>query len=1129
MGRIPSPLLLLLCALCGCSAGGRRLVAEQGRLDLSSVDFGRDEVVHLDGQWEFFWSRLLAPGDLERAAGRTGYFALPGFWNGHTVDGRALGGDGYATFRLRVRLPSGGPALALRIEDQSTAYRLWVNGVEVLANGVVGTDPAAVTPYYRIGTAALPGGAPGLDCVLQVSNFHSGQGGPYRKIALGTPAAIERLHVHRLAIDLLLFGALGVIGLLHLVFFVLRPRDRSPLYFAGFCLCWSVGTAFGGTGGRFATLLFPEIFWYWLCRTDILLWFLSVPLLIMFFRSLYPEEIPVRFLRFVQATTAPCFLYVLSAPSRSIDLAVVPFQIFSLAVALAACGLLARAVRRRRMAAVLILSGHAVFVATVVNDILFMNLIIYSVYLISAGIVVMIACQSIALSQRFARSFASVEALSTELAEKNVALSRVDNLKDQFLANTSHELRTPLNGIIGIADSLLAGVTGQLPDETRHNLAMIAASGRRLGALINDILDSSRLRNRDIRLRREPVDLHALAETVLAVMQPLAQGKPIALYNEIPGDTPPALGDEDRLQQVLYNLVGNAIKFTDRGIIRIAARPVDGRIELAISDTGIGIPEDRREAVFQPFEQADASDARAHGGAGLGLSITRQLVELHGGAIDVQSAPGAGSTFRVTLPAAPSQAEGTPRPSAVASTIPALRPAAPVAAVSPTAELPGIEAPATILAVDDDPVNLQVVSNFLAHHNVSVRTAASGQEALAIVESGPPPDLVLLDVMMPRLTGYEVCRRLRQSYSSSVLPVILLTAKTGSQDLVLGFAEGANDYLTKPFSRDELVARVVSQLRLKRSYLTLRENLSLRRELEERKASERELRVVQRRLSTILDSIDEALLAVNESEEIAFCNRPCEALLGYGAEALLGRPLGELLRESAAEISPVKRCLDGASNQELGLVTLARSDGTDCRVRVYLSRFEVEDEPVCLLIIRDLAQSQNGPAARGVPQGLAVVEAIDRNRAQLRSIQGSLNGLLPLVEQGHPGFLEELKTIDEALESVGQTLLQGDTHASRRHLGVEVMTCALDYWTQCTGLTKVDLANQSKQWRTYTNRDGWERTQTLDRYLDIETFPLRPTWAKIMKTAEFVLATGTGDSVLRSRLEILLARLRVSR
>jgi two-component system sensor histidine kinase ChiS len=143
----------------------------------------------------------------------------------------------------------------------------------------------------------------------------------------------------------------------------------------------------------------------------------------------------------------------------------------------------------------------------------------------------MIACQSIALSQRFARSFASVEALSTELAEKNVALSRVDNLKDQFLANTSHELRTPLNGIIGIADSLLAGVTGQLPDETRHNLAMIAASGRHLGALINDILDSSRLRNRDIRLRREPVDLHALAETVLAVMQPLAQGKPIALTN----------------------------------------------------------------------------------------------------------------------------------------------------------------------------------------------------------------------------------------------------------------------------------------------------------------------------------------------------------------------------------------------------------------------------------------------------------------------------------------------------------------------------------------------------------------------------------------------------------------------
>jgi two-component system sensor histidine kinase ChiS len=357
----------------------------------------------------------------------------------------------------------------------------------------------------------------------------------------------------------------------------------------------------------------------------------------------------------------------------------------------------------------------------------------------------------------------------------------------------------------------------------------------------------------------------------------------------------------------------------------------------------------------------------------------------------------------------------------------------------------------------------------------------------------------------------------------------MLTAKSGSQDLVEGFAQGANDYLAKPFTRDELLARVVSQLRLKRSYVTLRENLSLRQELEERKASERELRLVQRRLSTILDSIDEAVLAVNEAEEIAFCNRPCEVLLGHRAEELLGRPFHELLRDPAAVAGALRRGLDGEVSPELGLFTLARSDGTDCRVQGYLTHFEVDDEPVCLLILRELAPTQDAAAGRSVQQSLAAVERIGQSRARLHSIQRSFDGVLPLVEQGHPGFLRELETIDEALESIGRDLLQGEPPTSRRQLAVEVMTCALDCWTQITGLTRADLARQSGLWTTYTNLDGWERTQTLDRYLQLRTFPQRPAWARVMRTAEFVLATASGETALRSRLEVLLVRLRTSR
>ncbi len=1125
--------LFLVCVTCGCGGAGANPDAAEGKLDLSAWDFEKDGIAYLDGGWEFYWGRLLTPRDFsagELQAARTGFFNIPGYWNGRRVDGRPLKGDGHATFRLVVRLAPGEKDLALRIEDQATAYRLWVNGSPVLENGVVADRREAMQPYRKIGLAVLPAGARSLDLVLQVSNYHLFNGGPYRRIALGTSDAIARRQNALLAVDLLLCGILGFIGVYHLVFHLLRKKDPSLLYFSFFCLSWSIGIPFGAVGGRFITLIWPEMPWYWIARMELLTWFPIVPLFLMFFASLFPSEFSVKVTRCTQVAAAVFFTFVVCAPSRVVGWTEIPYQIFSIAVIAYICLGLYRALRRRRSEAGLMLAGFLLLVATVINDILYMNLVIHSVYLVSVGIAVLIFFQAFALARRLARSFAAVETLTEELEQKNIALSSLDKLKDEFLANTSHELRTPLNGIVGIAESLIQGVTGMLSEKTRRNLALIVASGRRLSVLINDILDLSRLRNRDIRLRCRPVDLRTVADTVLRVMFPLAETKPLALHNEIPGDLPPVLADEERLQQILYNLVGNAIKYTDQGMVRLSAGQVDSRIEVAVADTGVGIPEEKQEMIFQSFEQADASDARAYGGAGLGLSITRQLVELHGGAIGVNSAPGRGAVFRFTLPAAPA-CQDLAGPRALEEAPSPVPPAGLIPADEPAAGLPGFEGGVTILAVDDDPINLQVIANYLAYRNVTVLTAAGARQAIAQLETGPLPDLVLLDIMMPHLNGYEMCRWLRQRYTSSELPVIFLTAKNAPGDLAQGFAEGASDYLAKPFARDELIARVVSQLKLKHAYVTLRENLSLRRELEERKASERELRVVQRRLGSMLDSIEDALLAVNESGEVTFCNRICEKLLGCKAETLLGRPLGEVLgQQSSGEwqpaggCDPIRRCFDGGTDQELGMVSLARGDGTRCPVHIFLSRLDVEEEPVCLLVIR---KAEDRRTAQSAPECLAVVETLNRNRARLQAIETSLNGLLPLIDRHQPEFMGELKAIDEALEHAGRTLLRGESHESRRHLAAEVMTCALDYWIQCTGLSKKDLAHQSRLWKTYTNQDGWERTQTLDRYLDIETFPLRPAWSKVLKTAEFVLANGKVESVLRSRLEVLLTRLRV--
>ena len=427
-------------------------------------------------------------------------------------------------------------------------------------------------------------------------------------------------------------------------------------------------------------------------------------------------------------------------------------------------------------------------------------------------------------------------------------LKQIDRMKDEFLANTSHELRTPLNGIIGISESLLDGAGGEISTATRDNLVMVASSGRRLAHLVDDILDFSKLRNHEIVLRRGPVTLRELVEITLTLCRPLVGGRGLELRNEIGSDLPTVDADEDRLQQILHNLLGNAIKFTRSGHVAVSARRIGAppQIEVAVVDTGVGIPPEKLDRIFESFQQADASSAREFGGTGLGLTITRQLVELHGGSMGVVSTPGEGSRFTFTLPTWSGEREELPAsrsrplsrvrdPSApVGLPLPATghAPESGIAAAeSAVSTEPGSNgsngsngSSGTVLCVDDEPINLQVLENLLGLDGYSIRRANDGLECLEMLRQGFLPDLVLLDVMMPRMTGFEVARRIRQDFSAHRLPILLVTAKNQVSDLVEGLSSGANDYLSKPFSKEELLARVRTHINLSRAHTIEAEN-----------------------------------------------------------------------------------------------------------------------------------------------------------------------------------------------------------------------------------------------------------------------------------------------------------------
>ncbi|MDJ0841972.1 MAG: two-component regulator propeller domain-containing protein [Acidobacteriota bacterium] len=401
--------------------------------------------------------------------------------------------------------------------------------------------------------------------------------------------------------------------------------------------------------------------------------------------------------------------------------------------------------------------------------------------------------------------------------EVNERLRQVDRLKDEFLANTSHELRTPLNGIVGLTESLLDGVAGPLNEAQAANLNMVVAGGRRLTSLVNDILDFAKLKNSGLTLSVKPIDLHALAEVVITLSQPLVKCKSLVLVNGVARDLPAAEADENRLLQILHNLVGNAVKFTSYGSVRIQAQLVGKeekrRLALSVRDTGVGIPKEKQDAIFNSFEQLNGRMERNEGGTGLGLAITRELVELHGGSISLESVEGKGSTFTFDLAVSDKPATTEPGVTRLASVVPvpAKKPKKVPSVGLPMPVTAGNEA-FRILVVDDEPVNRRVLFNYLLGH-YRVTEAADGPEALRLLEK-ERFDLVLLDVMMPGLSGYQVCRDLRRQHSVNDLPIIFLTARNQVTDLVNAFDAGGNDFLTKPVIKKELLSRVDTHLRL---------------------------------------------------------------------------------------------------------------------------------------------------------------------------------------------------------------------------------------------------------------------------------------------------------------------------
>lgn len=817
----------------------------------------------LIGEWEFFWKKFIVtdrefhkksksapafvtspPPDIASNSGSAflqppfiptpdGFIKVPSKWNGFGLEnGEKIPGIGYCTYRLRILLPPDISRVMFDFKLIATAHRTFIyrsdGSIRKLAEcGTIGKSENESIPGHRRLYISVDGENK-IDLMHEVSNYHLTFGGLYYASEIGPEEQVLRKREQTVANDFLVIGSLLIIGLYNFILFVLRPEEKAPLWLA--ILCMDIALMSYLRKGYPEATAYPWSLLYfrvWMMTNYSLM--IIVP---AFLLAAFPRYINIRVVNYLIAMGCLFTAFALITPLVYILTPFLGFMLIACAAGVALWGKIwFKGWRNQDISAMISCLGSILPMAASVNDIMYVRHIITTGYYVHYGLLSFIIAQAFVIAHQNGLARRMAELYGRKIEKQSKKLEKLDKIKDEFLSNTSHELRTPLNGIIGIVESLLSGASGQLNSKSHADLSLVVLSARRLANLVNDLLDFFKLKNRDIVLKKNAIDIKQLVEITLLLSKPLIAEKSVKLINAIPDDMPPIWGDENRLQQILHNLIGNAIKFTSQGAITINAQKRDGMLEIQVSDTGIGIPSHALEDIFQSFEQVDGSTEREYGGTGLGLSITRKLVELHQGEIRVASEPGRGSTFAFTLPISQEEPDAkfgsnigkvpiTPSAWHEETSIPALS----IGQVdqmsfenrsNENVAYEGLEG-LKVLVIDDEAVNLRVIENNLSLARCNVETAQSGVEAIAKFQHRLP-NLILLDIMMPKMNGYEIARKIREIHSFEDLPIIFLTAGNRERDLVTGFSSGGNDYLTKPFSKTELLTRMNFHMQLVKS------------------------------------------------------------------------------------------------------------------------------------------------------------------------------------------------------------------------------------------------------------------------------------------------------------------------
>ncbi|PCI23886.1 MAG: hypothetical protein COB67_12365, partial [SAR324 cluster bacterium] len=728
--------------------------------------------------------------------------------------------------------------------------------------------------------------------------------------------------------------------------------------------------------------------------------------------------------------------------------------------------------------------------------------------------------------------------LRDSIGDLQKKVKEIKQAKNEFFDNISYELRTPLNGITGLSQALKDGVAGKLPPKVISSLSIIHSSSKQVSKLINEIIDFSKLNDQTLTLDLQPISLKTTLEPVHVLGLNLIQNKALKLDFHISEDLPLVQADTNRLQQILLNLLNNAVKFSSEGKITVSATLEEKEVRISVADTGVGIPEQRLETIFDAFySQPSASLQQGYVGPGIGLAVSRQLVELHEGKIRVRSLENVGSIFSFTLPVAENQ---SPALETVNSLLLLDFPNEDLSllTVDPSNEY-GQEATELeelsrqlplILVVDDERINLMMLENLLTLNGYRVITSQDPLQALEIIEE-EEPDLMLLDLMMPVMNGYEVCKKVRETYEPSALPILMLTAKYHTEDLIQGLNSGANDYLSKPFNKEELLARI-------NIHLEVKENKQLKREIQRRQKAEQELSLSQYRLARILDTFEETIVAFDQHQKITFFNQQAEVVLGYKTQDLLGKSLSTILVGDQSEnfTQSLSQFLNFAVEKENfeSEVRMRPREAGAFHVGVTVSKLQLEKDPFYVMSFKSalsglVEQSASDVAHQKTPSPLIVESEASNNKVQVLS--EVFDNIIKYLSTGGIDLINDLRSHKPAQHRKQIKLMnEEEVNQEFRQTLVDMMNISLQYWKVATNKGKTELAEESGIWNVQLEGGETFRTRTLDKYLFLDALPKKPRWKDVVETAQYVLLhCPENASIEKKKLEEKLSDLLIFR